>query len=91
MILDIREGSNLISPAHENKDISHRIRAYLRGFDYCADSTYKAAEAAKHVGEAATIIDTVAGVHQSGKGNIFLNMGGKHNETLTLCVSLQLA
>jgi hypothetical protein len=34
-------------------------------------STYKAAEAAKHVGEAATIIDTVAGVHQSGKGNIF--------------------
>jgi DNA/RNA endonuclease YhcR with UshA esterase domain len=46
--------------------------------------TYTAAEAAKHVGEIATITDRVDGVHQSGKGNIFLNMGGKYpNEAFT--------
>jgi DNA/RNA endonuclease YhcR with UshA esterase domain len=46
--------------------------------------TYTATEAAKHVGEIATITDTVAGVHQSGKGNIFLNMGGKYpNQAFT--------
>jgi DNA/RNA endonuclease YhcR with UshA esterase domain len=41
-------------------------------------SNYTACEAAKHVGETATITGTVDGVHQSGKGNIFLNMGGKY-------------
>ena len=41
-------------------------------------STYAPGEAAKHVGETATITGTVDGVHQSGKGNIFLNMGGKY-------------
>ena len=41
-------------------------------------STYTAAEATKHVGETATVSDKVDGVHQSGKGNIFLNMGGKY-------------
>lgn len=47
-------------------------------------SNYTAAEAAKHVGEIATITDTVDGVHQSGKGNIFLNMGGKYpNQAFT--------
>ena len=41
-------------------------------------------EAAKHVGETATITGTVDGVHQSGKGNIFLNMGGKYpNQAFT--------
>ena len=45
----------------------------------CAQSSnYTACDAAKHVGETATITDTVEGVHQSGKGNIFLNMGGKY-------------
>lgn len=38
---------------------------------------YTALEAAKHVGETATVTDKVDGFHQSGKGNIFLNMGGK--------------
>ena len=43
-----------------------------------------AAEAAKHVGEIATVTDRVEGVHQSGRGNIFLNMGGKYpNEAFT--------
>jgi DNA/RNA endonuclease YhcR with UshA esterase domain len=42
-------------------------------------SNYTAAEAAKHVGETATITDKVDGVHQSGKDNIFLNMGGKYS------------
>jgi DNA/RNA endonuclease YhcR with UshA esterase domain len=47
-------------------------------------SSYTAAEAAKHVGETATITDTVDGVHQSSKGNIFLNMGGKYpNQAFT--------
>ena len=47
-------------------------------------SNYTAAEAAKHVGETATITGTVDGVHQSGKGNIFLNMGGKYpNQAFT--------
>src|SRR5437016_12748539 len=41
-------------------------------------SNYTAMEAAKHVGETATVTDKVDGVHQSGKGNIFLNMGGKY-------------
>ena len=45
---------------------------------------YTAVEAAKHVGEIATVTDKVDGVHQSGKGNIFLNMGGKYpNQTFT--------
>ena len=45
---------------------------------------YTAQEAAKHVGETATITDNVDGVHQSGKGNIFLNMGGKYpNQAFT--------
>jgi DNA/RNA endonuclease YhcR with UshA esterase domain len=47
-------------------------------------STYAPGEAAKHVGETATISGTVDGVHQSGKGNIFLNMGGKYpNQAFT--------
>lgn len=41
-------------------------------------------EAAKHIGENATVSDRVDGVHQSGKGNIFLNMGGKYpNQAFT--------
>src|SRR5437016_8796720 len=47
-------------------------------------SNYTAVEAAKHVGETATVTDRVEGVHQSGKGNIFLNMGGKYpNQAFT--------
>src|SRR5438132_2174563 len=47
-------------------------------------SNYTAVEAAKHVGETATIADKVDGVHQSRKGNIFLNMGGKYpNQAFT--------
>ena len=49
-----------------------------------APATYTAAEAAKHVGEIATITDKVDGVHQSSRGNIFLNMGGKYpNQAFT--------
>lgn len=39
---------------------------------------YPPKEAARHVGEIATIKGRVDGFHQSGKGNIFLNMGGKY-------------
>src|SRR5438094_9252954 len=49
-----------------------------------APATSTAAEAAKHVGEIATVTDRVDGVHQSSKGNIFLNMGGKYpNQAFT--------
>src|SRR6266508_2878531 len=49
-----------------------------------APPTYTAVEAARHVGETATVIDRVDGFHQSGKGNIFLNMGGKYpNQAFT--------
>ena len=45
---------------------------------------YTAREAAQHAGETATITDRVDGVNQSGKGNIFLNMGGKYpNQAFT--------
>jgi len=47
-------------------------------------ATYSATEAAKHVGETATVTGKVDGFHQSGKGNIFLNMGGAYpNQTFT--------
>jgi DNA/RNA endonuclease YhcR with UshA esterase domain len=49
-----------------------------------APPIYMPEEAAKHVGETATIKGTVDGFHQSGKGNIFLNMGGKYpNQAFT--------
>jgi len=49
-----------------------------------APPTYPPEEAPKHVGETATITGTVDSVHQSGKGNIFLNMGGKYpNQAFT--------
>jgi DNA/RNA endonuclease YhcR with UshA esterase domain len=49
-----------------------------------APPSYSAAEAAQHLGETATVTDRVDGVHQSGKGNIFLNMGGKYpNQAFT--------
>lgn len=40
--------------------------------------TYTATEAAKHIGETAIVMDRVEGVHRSGKGNAFLNMGGTY-------------
>jgi DNA/RNA endonuclease YhcR with UshA esterase domain len=43
-----------------------------------SDRNYTAAQAAQHVGENATVTDKVDGVHQSGKGNIFLNIGGHY-------------
>src|SRR5207249_6965232 len=53
-----------------------------------APATYTAAEAAKHVGEIATVTDRVNGVHQSGRGNIFLNMGGKYpNQAFTAWIA----
>jgi DNA/RNA endonuclease YhcR with UshA esterase domain len=43
-----------------------------------------AAEAAKHIGENAIVTDKVDGVHRSGKGNLFLDMGGKYpNQAFT--------
>jgi DNA/RNA endonuclease YhcR with UshA esterase domain len=49
-----------------------------------APPNYPPVEAARHVGETATVTGTVEGFHQSGKGNIFLNMGGKYpNQAFT--------
>ncbi|CAN5606821.1 hypothetical protein BH18VER2_BH18VER2_00150 [soil metagenome] len=39
---------------------------------------YTAADAAKHVGETATVPDKVEGTFQAKGGNIFLSMGGTH-------------
>ena len=50
-------------------------------------ASYTAAEAAKHINETATIKDRVDGFHQSAKGNMFLNMGGKYpNQVFTAFV-----
>jgi DNA/RNA endonuclease YhcR with UshA esterase domain len=48
---------------------------------------YSALEAAKHIGETATVTDKVEDVYQAKGGNIFLNLGGKHpNELFTVFV-----
>lgn len=53
---------------------------------------YTAADAAKHVGEIATITDKVNSVHQSEKGNIFLNMGGQNpNQIFTAFIPSNIA
>jgi hypothetical protein len=60
-----------------------KTKAFLALFPIAAlaiaqvPQTYTAVEAAKHVDETAIVKDRVEGFHQSGKGNIFLNMGGK--------------
>jgi hypothetical protein len=46
-----------------------------------APPNYTAAEAAKHVGETATVKDKVDGVHQSARGQIFLEHGGQGSES----------
>jgi DNA/RNA endonuclease YhcR with UshA esterase domain len=43
-----------------------------------APPNYSPEEAAKHVGETATVTGRVNEFHKSGKGNILLNMGGKY-------------
>jgi hypothetical protein len=40
--------------------------------------TYSASEAAKHVGETATVVDKVANVFESKVGNVFLNFGARY-------------
>ena len=46
--------------------------------------TYSASEAAKHVGETATVADKVANVFESKAGNIFLNFGARYpNQVFT--------
>ena len=53
---------------------------------------YTARQAARHVGETATIMDKVDGVHQSGKSNIFLNMGGTYpNQAFTASITARSA
>ena len=53
-----------------------------------ADTTeYSATEAAKHIGETATVTGKVERANQAKGGNIFLNMGGAHpNETFTIFI-----
>jgi hypothetical protein len=51
--------------------------------------TYTAVEAAKHIGETASITDKVS---KAKGGNIFLNMGGAHpDEAFTAFISANLA
>lgn len=54
------------------------IAAFSMASAFAETPDYTAAEAAKHVGETATVTDKVEGVYQAKGGNIFLNMGGSH-------------
>src|SRR4051794_20695824 len=67
----------------------------LAGFGhgvFAEDVKLTANEAAKHIGETATVTDKVEDAHQAQGGNIFLNMGGKHpNETFTVFVAASAA
>ncbi len=57
-----------------------------------APPVYTAVEAGKHVGETATVKDKVDGVHQSARGQIFLNMGGKDpNQAFTAFIPSAIA
>jgi hypothetical protein len=81
-ILDIREWF-----IHSDKIMKRKtlITVFAALCAACAQtSNYTAVEAAKHVGETATVTDRVDGVQHLGKGNIFLNMGGKYpNQAFT--------
>jgi hypothetical protein len=81
-ILDIREWF-----IHSDKIMKRKILLTVFALlcAACAQtSNYTAVEAAKHVGETATVTGRVDGVQHWGKGNIFLNMGGKYpNQAFT--------
>ena len=54
--------------------------------------TYSANEAAKHIGELATVADKVAAVYQSRNGDVLLVMGGKFpNQTFTVGIPVEIA
>src|SRR5438552_6071792 len=81
-ILDIREWF-----IHSDKIMKRKtlLTVFALLCAACAQtSNYTAVEAAKHVGETATVTGRVDGVQHWGKGNIFLNMGGKYpNQAFT--------
>ena len=54
------------------------IAAFSTAAAFAESPTYTAADAAKHIGETASVTDKVEGVYQAKGGNIFLNMGGSH-------------
>jgi hypothetical protein len=72
-------------PTHENEDNFALVAAAIAVLASAqTPPTYTPEEAAKHVGETATVTGRVDGFHQSGKGNIFLNMGGAYpNQAFT--------
>lgn len=52
------------------------------------EPVYSAEEAAKHIGETATVTDKVDDVYQAKGGNIFLNLGGHHpDEAFTVFIA----
>src|SRR5437879_7407736 len=54
--------------------------------------TYSATEAAKHIGELATVADKVVAVYQSRNGDVLLVMGGKFpNQTFTVGIPVGMA
>ena len=54
--------------------------------------TYSATEAAKHVGEYATVADKVVGLGRSQRGDICLEMGGKYpNQAFMAVISVKSA
>jgi DNA/RNA endonuclease YhcR with UshA esterase domain len=52
------------------------------------EPAYSAQDAAKHIGETATVTDKVDDAYQAKGGNIFLNLGGRHpNEAFTVFIA----
>src|SRR5256885_9293004 len=51
------------------------------------EAEYTALEAAKHIGETASVTDKVEDAYQAKGGNVFLNLGGKHpNEAFAVFI-----
>jgi hypothetical protein len=49
--------------------------------------TYTATQAAKHIGELATVADKISGVYKNQYGDLLLVMGGKYpNQTFTVAI-----
>lgn len=86
LVYDLKDGFNwcVQSPTKALVTAAVVIQVSLATVLAQAGAVYTATEAAKHVGKNAAVSDRVDGVHQSGKGNIFLNMGGKYpNQAFT--------
>jgi hypothetical protein len=83
-ILDIRIWISQPDKAMKTRTLLTLFAIVCAASALAQSANYTAAEAAKHVGETATVTDKVDGVHRSRKGHFLLNMGGKYpNQTFS--------